>query len=78
MEGKIQSGAIGAIRMRHWDSLVATGKCQDMERKVDSCLRYNTCLRATGKQVYKKKKWCGSFPVPRIRGHPASGGVLPP
>ena len=28
MEGKIQSGTIGEVRMRHWDSLVATGKCK--------------------------------------------------
>ena len=28
VERKIQSGTIGEVRMRHWDSLVATGKCK--------------------------------------------------
>lgn len=39
MEGKIKSGAIGEVRMGYWDSLTLTGKCQDLGRKVDCCLR---------------------------------------
>jgi len=47
--------------MRYWDSLVATGKCQDMGRKVDSCLRENKCLWQQASRFTRKINGVATF-----------------